>query len=31
MIRGTLKLLIEEIRLMKARIAQIESELTRVA
>ena len=31
MIRGTLKLLIEEIRLMEARIAQIERELTQVA
>jgi len=31
MIRGTLKLLVEEIRLMEARIAQIERELTQVA
>lgn len=31
MICGTLKLLIEEIRLMEARIAQIERELTQVA
>lgn len=31
MIRGTLKLLIEEIRLMEARVAQIERELTQVA
>jgi transposase len=31
MIRGTLKLLIEEIRPMEARVAQIERELTQVA
>ena len=31
MIRETLKLLIEEIRLMEARITQIERELTQVA
>jgi transposase len=31
MIRGSMKLLVEEIRLMEARIAQIERELTQVA
>jgi transposase len=31
MIRGTMKLMVEEIRLMEARIAQIERELTQVA